>query len=102
MPQPSRRAFRPSNFTRSRGLRSFQALLLNLNDELAFVLAWVMQLSDSPEEQHFSFGGKYPPITPKTRLLFCELRAHSNYNILCAGIFLLVRLTLQLSTEESG
>lgn len=69
MPQPSRRAFRPSNFTRSWGLRSFQALLLNLNDELAFVLAWVMQLSDSPEEQHFSFGGKYPPITPETRLL---------------------------------
>lgn len=67
MPQPSRRAFRPSNLTRSRGLRSFQALLLD--DELTVVLALVMQLSDSPEEQHFSLGGKYPPITPETRFL---------------------------------
>ena len=49
-----------------------------------------MHFSNSPEEQHFSFGGKYPPITPEIRFLSANyVRAHSNYNILCAGIFLL-------------
>lgn len=49
-----------------------------------------MEFSDLPEEQHFSFGGKYPPITPETRFLSANhVRADSNYNILFAGIFLL-------------
>lgn len=63
---PSKRAFRPSNFTHFRGLQTFQALLSKLNDVLALGLGNDLI---NPRSDISCLAANIPPIYPETRFL---------------------------------